>query len=567
MTIKTDSQAKERTSKFKKSHLDEVPKADRRLFAWIKPQILVLLAVVLVIPIIAAWIQYLGWGLPPNISYPNPILLPQSAPHGFPGWLRLTHFVNFIFLTLLIRSGLSILMDHPRLYTDRGCTPGREIIKFTPVEVPTDRMWTAKDDNRYISPWLALPGGRHTVGVARSWHFLSVLIFLINGFIFIALLLFTNQWQRLVPTSFDIVGRAWNVWVHYSTLHLPSEPNGFSVYNPLQQLAYFGVVFIMAPLSLLTGIAMSPAIDNRFPWYPKIFGGRQSARLEHFLLLVGYVVFIIIHVSLVIYTGFARNMNHIVFGVDVANLNGIYVGSIALVGVVMILIFAHLIAWIRPEIAQDLHRKIITPFLAVTLNPMQPSERYSEKDISPYLWPNGKIPISEEWLKLKDNQFRDYKLKISGLVDNPVELSMQELEQMMDEETISQHHCIQGWSGIAKWRGISMRKIIELVKPQDSSHVVAFFSFGEGPEGGQYYDTQQIENVLKPECLVALKMNDEDLPVAHGAPLRLRVENQLGYKMVKWIKEIRFIQSETELGYGFGGKNEDDEFFDLIPNI
>lgn len=80
----------------------------------------------------------------------------------FPVWLRLTPFVNFFFLLLLVRSGLSILMDHPRLYWSRHCTPNSEWMRFTPFEVPMDRLWTAKDDARYISSLIALPGYRRS---------------------------------------------------------------------------------------------------------------------------------------------------------------------------------------------------------------------------------------------------------------------------------------------------------------------------------------------------------------------------------------------------------------------
>jgi DMSO/TMAO reductase YedYZ molybdopterin-dependent catalytic subunit len=105
------------------------------------------------------------------------------------------------------------------------------------------------------------------------------------------------------------------------------------------------------------------------------------------------------------------------------------------------------------------------------------------------------------------------------------------------------------------------------VKPKPSAKVVAFYSFGESLYGGVYYDTQSLENVLKPECLLASAMNGVSLPVEYGAPLRLRVENQLGYKMVKWIERIEFIESEKSLGKGEGGSNEDQEYFDLLPNI
>ena len=112
-----------------------------------------------------------------------------------------------------------------------------------------------------------------------------------------------------------------------------------------------------------------------------------------------------------------------------------------------------------------------------------------------------------------------------------------------------------------------MKKLIELVKPKPSARTVAFFSFGEDQYGEVYYDTQSLKNVLEKECLLAYKLSGNVLPSEHGAPLRLRVENQLGYKMVKWIERIEFIESEKGLGKGEGGANEDDEYFDLLPNI
>ena len=176
------------------------------------------------------------------------------------------------------------------------------------------------------------------------------------------------------------------------------------------------------------------------------------------------------------------------------------------------------------------------------------------------------MPELAEWKKMAENNFADYKLKISGLVENPVELSLEELKEMGKEQNITMHHCIQGWSGIAEWGGLSLSKIIELVKPDPSVTTVAFFSFGEGLYGGTYYDTHTLDNCMKPDSILDWEMNYEPLSLGHGAPLRLRVENQLGYKMVKWISSIEFVQSPENLGKGFGGKNEDDEYFDLLAD-
>src|SRR5690348_17968551 len=128
-------------------------------------------ALLLVSPLLllvaAAYIQWGMFGLPSVSSSLTLILERPAEPYGFPAWLRVTHYVNLVFLVLLIRSGLQILMDHPRLYWNVHCTPDSEWLRLTPVEVPTDRVWTSKDDARSLSPWIGLPGYRHTVGMAR----------------------------------------------------------------------------------------------------------------------------------------------------------------------------------------------------------------------------------------------------------------------------------------------------------------------------------------------------------------------------------------------------------------
>ena len=127
---------------------------------------------------------------------------------------------------------------------------------------------------------------------------------------------------------------AWAVWVHYATWHLPPEPNGLYHYNPLQQLAYYAVVFVLAPLAILTGPAMSPALTARFAWSPKLPGNRQTGRSFHFLVLCAFVTFCIVYVTRVVSTGLARNMNHIVLGTDDRAPSGLYLGLLEM-GVVV----------------------------------------------------------------------------------------------------------------------------------------------------------------------------------------------------------------------------------------
>lgn len=542
-----------------------VPKVKHAYIA-IKPYMLVIFGVIVFGLIAAAWFQYLFFGLPadPSALFTN---LTSAEPKGFPTWLIINHWVNFFFLMLLIRSGLSIIVDHPRLYWNNGCTPETEWIRFTPVKIPRDRIWTAKEDAVYINPILGLPGYKHTVGIARIWHFPTVPFFLLNGIIFIILLFVSNQWERLVPQSWSILGDAWSVFVHYATFHFPVEPNGFYHYNALQQLAYFGVVFILAPLAMLTGFSMSPAIENRFHWYPKLFGNRQSARSIHFFVMFLFVIFTIVHVSLVAITGLVRNSNHITLGTDnPSNVTGLVIVTTIILFTVAFAFFAHWLSWNRQRLLQRIEAGINGTLWSFTVNRFHPKNYYSKKQISPYFWPNGKMPDSQEWRKLVENNFKDYRLKIGGLVENPVELSMEELMKLGMEQNVTMHHCIQGWSGIAEWGGVSLRDIVKLVRPHSDVRTVVFYSYGEGLYGGVYYDTHSLDNCLKPQSILAWEMNYKPLPLVHGAPLRLRVENQLGYKMVKWIKRIDFVKTHKTIGKGFGGKNEDDEYFDLLAD-
>lgn len=515
-----------------------------------------------------AWVQYLAFGLPHvSVAPPHESGLGEES-LAFPAWLRITHYVNFLLMILLMRSGLSVLMDHPRLYWNDHCTHGTEWIRLTPVEIPPDRAWTAKEDARYVSPWLALPGYRHTIGMARHWHLLPALFWFLNGLVYLTLLFGTDEWKRLAPGSLEIVPDAWATFVHYATLHLPPKPDTLTHYNALQQLSYCGAVFILAPLSFLTGMAMSPSIASRFPWYPRLFGSRQSARSIHFLLLLAYAGFLVMHVTMVAATGFAKNMNHIVIGADDGGSRGVVLGLIGLAVVAAVCFFAHWMAWRHPRIPQYLARYVhLGVMRRLLFRHIAPRAQFSKEDISPYFWPNGKMPESEEWKALAADDFKRYRLKVHGLVGNPVELSLDEIKALGKQEQITMHHCIQGWTGIAQWGGLPLAKLTDMVRPRPEAKALVFHSFGEGLYGGDYYDTQRLGNVLHPQCILAYEMNDQPLGHLYGAPLRLRVENQLGYKMVKWIKSIEFVVSEKEVGKGHGGKNEDDEYFDLMPDI
>ena len=159
----------------------------------------------------------------------------------------------------------------------------------------TDRLWTASDEETSFPSAIALPG-HENLGLGRHWHFLADFAWLLTGLVYVAMLFVTPEWRRLIPTSWQIVPDAWHALLSYLSFHVVETPGA---YNALQQLSYAAIIFLLAPFSIATGIAMSPAVAARFPWYIKIFHGRQSARSLHFLALCAFILFFIGHVTIV----------------------------------------------------------------------------------------------------------------------------------------------------------------------------------------------------------------------------------------------------------------------------
>ena len=486
---------------------------------------------------------------------------------GFPGWLRLNHVFNLFMMLFIIRSGIQILADHPRLYWNRDCTPGTEWFRFQHA-VPKGAtlregtrsfvLWTAKDDAVTIPRWLGIPGIRHSIGLARWWHFSCDLLWLINGIVFYVFLFTTHQWQRLVPRSWDVFPNALSMALQYLAL-TPPPTEAWVRYNALQQLAYFTTVFIAAPGAAFFGLMQAPAIANRF-FIGKLVN-RQVARSIHFFIMLYFVGFIGVHVSLVFITGMRKNLNHITLGTDTSGWGGTIIAFIAIAILATI--------WIRVSPFTLKHARLVQgtgKFLIGWVKGLMEywdpdTKRYTEKDISPYLWPNGLLPTSGEYKELADGGYQAYKLRVDGLVEKPQEFSLAQLKAMPKQEQITAHYCIQGWSGVAKWAGVPMRHIMELVKPTAAARYAVFYSFGEGGDGGMYYDAHKMQNMKHELTTLAYEMNGQQLSTVHGAPLRLRCENQLGFKQVKWIRAIEFVDDFSRIGSGEGGYNEDHEFY------
>ncbi|HEY5301047.1 MAG TPA: molybdopterin-dependent oxidoreductase [Acetobacteraceae bacterium] len=491
------------------------------------------------------------------VRYPGAPASAHRVSTGFPTWLRVQHFLNFFFMMFIIRAGLQILADHPRLYWKRDCTPGTEWFRFQKA-VPTGRVWTSKDDSVTLPGWLGIPGIRHSVGPARWWHFSVNLLWTINGIAFYALLFSTDQWERVVPTNWAVFPNAVSTALQYLSLTFPAN-HSWTYYNSLQQLAYFFTIFVAAPTSILTGFMQSPAISNRLGWIGRVLN-RQRARSIHFMALWWFLLFILIHVTLVFITGARVSLNMMWAGVHDDSWSGfaVFVPALALTGVAWFLASPFTIRHAR--LVQRIGTFMVGWFKGLA-EWWEPTSQLTEKDISPHFWINGTMPKWDAFDAPLANGFADYRLRIDGLVEQPATFSLTELMAMPMTEQITTHFCIQGWSGVAKWGGVPMRHILDLVRPTEDARYAVFYSFADGGDGGRYYDVHKISNMRHELTILAYEMNGALLGVLHGAPLRLRCENELGFKMVKWIAAIEFVHDFADLGAGQGGYNEDHEFY------
>lgn len=303
---------------------------------------------------------------------------------GFPVWLRITHFVNFFFLTLLVRSGIQILSDHPKLYWNDHSHPGTEWIRFGKRQLPKEALWTSMDEAVNVSPWMALPGERHALGPGRQWHFVSVLFWLLNGCIYVSLLFLTGNWRRLIPTSWDIIPLAYRDFWQYLHFHVPPLDQ-FAPYDPLQQLAYGSVVFILAPVTILTGLAMSPAICAQFPWFARIFFGQQKARSLHFLCMIAYLVFFVTHMMMILLVYCRRNVLEIVLG----DQSGNFTLALSVLGgiIFFVITFNWWATWFTKKnkrIVQNVACLILEPTRRNLFGNLTNKQQYGEEAISPF---------------------------------------------------------------------------------------------------------------------------------------------------------------------------------------
>jgi len=191
------------------------------------------------------------------------------------------------------------------------------------------------------------------------------------------------------------------------------------------------------------------------------------------------------------------------------------------------------------------------------------AQEFTEKDLSPHFRSNGTSkPNSETYTKLAENSFTDWVLEINGLVEKPMQFTLAQLKALPSRTQITRHDCVEGWSAIGKWKGVPLHEIMDLVKPQTQARYAVFHCADPMEEDGSspYYESIDMEDVYHPQTILAYELNGDKLPVANGAPIRLRVERQLGYKQAKYIMRIEFVESFGHIAGGKGGYWEDEGY-------
>ena len=212
--------------------------------------------------------------------------------------------------------------------------------------------------------------------------------------------------------------------------------------------------------------------------------------------------------------------------------------------------------------AQHLNRaahKLVAPRPAM-------AQEFERKDIVQTFRSNGTLmPMDADYRALGMGGFADYRLAVRGLVEKPAEYSLAQLRAMPSRTQITRHDCVEGWSCIGQWKGVPLAALLGEARPLPNAHFVVFRCFDsmDTPAPGvdsRYYESIDFDDAYHPQTILAYELNDQPLPVSNGAPLRCRVERQLGYKQAKYVRAIELVESFAAIRGGKGGYWEDEGY-------
>ncbi|HVS76857.1 MAG TPA: cytochrome b/b6 domain-containing protein [Steroidobacteraceae bacterium] len=248
--------------------------------------------------------------------------------------VRIMHWVNFITLTVMLMSGLQIFNAHPALYWGRTSHFSRPVLSMGAMEddqghswgvttvgshtfVTTGVLgWSKGSDGTYVvrgfPTWATLPGPQW-LAMGRAWHFFFAWILVVNGAAYVILGILSGHIRRDLWLTRVDWRRLWHTFIEHARLRFPKGDEARR-YNGIQKLAYLFIIFIVAPLIVLTGLTMSPTMDAGWPWLLRVFDGRQSARTIHFICATTLLGFFLVHIAMVILSGLWNNLRSMITG-------------------------------------------------------------------------------------------------------------------------------------------------------------------------------------------------------------------------------------------------------------
>jgi DMSO/TMAO reductase YedYZ molybdopterin-dependent catalytic subunit len=183
---------------------------------------------------------------------------------------------------------------------------------------------------------------------------------------------------------------------------------------------------------------------------------------------------------------------------------------------------------------------------------------FKPADIAPSFRVNGSAyPGTDDYKRLMDSNFATYRLVVEGLVQHPLSFSLDDLRKLPSRTQITRHDCVEGWSCIGQWTGVQLGLLLKAAGLAPGAAYVVFRCADDMGGGNFYYESVDLADAFHPQTILAYALNGQPVPVAHGAPIRLRVERQLGYKQAKYVMRIQVTDSFAKLGGGKGGFWED----------
>jgi DMSO/TMAO reductase YedYZ molybdopterin-dependent catalytic subunit len=291
------------------------------------------------------------------------------------------------------------------------------------------------------------------------------------------------------------------------------------------------------------------------------------ARTLHFAGLLAFVVFVIGHTAMVFWHGAGQELAKIVLGDPAASpTTAILVALAGLALVALVHVAGTRFSDADPRAAQRLLGIPVDAFQEALARSLRSRQHYPRSAVSDYHWVNGRPPAGSAYKDLAAHGFAGWRLEVGGMVERPLTLTLADLERMPVHAQVVKHNCIQGWTATAEWTGVRVAELLRRAGPRPGARylvVWGFTDYGEDP----YYETLDVRLADDPQCLLAWEMNGRPLPIEHGAPLRLRVENQLGFKMVKWVTRLELVADYCGIGQGQGGWREDRMYYSRVVAI